>query len=1080
MKENWKKTSLLYRIIAVVLTFIMVGTTLYFHFEKRYDAKADGDYIEVIPVFLPVNNKDNGTNSSGNINISSDGWIILDTDKSINTSEADRKYAYILKIKDDRNILTKISIEKSGGEAYTDTNNTPAKITIDENSGDGTRQYTGYMIEVDTPASTNTNPWKFKYDITINNGENATNESNLDGGTLPVFNCTNAAVTTSISADFGDVSKPFDNSGNYYIGEGTKLNIKVKSGKKLTELTVLDNNFTLDEIENGLKKYDIQTCTYEYEYEYDFDLKNNENNNYTNKAIRAKADGDSSAVEITCGTLFYDKSMPIIEENPENLVTGQIYKGTYVYNYKITSGEYASEKESEIIEANYNDGSDHDIVGSLTGTVTFHESDSLLGTNIHFYAKDKAENETNKEVTVIVDNTLPIVTSAKITKGENEYHLNGLGSTYFKPSDIFTAIATDNLDLREISVCDDSDLVITSKAVSGVEGTYSDSLYKILGKSSIDELTDGDYAIKVYAYDNATVNQNDAADILGNKSSIIQEGTIKIDGTKPVVDVPATLIYRAPEDGTIKEFNNISDGICSINKENITLVYYRVKISDALSGVDPNSLALKIGDTKVAGNSALDGEYYYFEVPVTNTTYQPLGIPVTYTITAADYAGNEIVIDGLTKVKVIDPSITVTNAILTNKVTGEPIASLDTLGAVGPYSNVIYTLTVTATSGNPLTEIGLKDNSGIIDVKSGANITNNYDEASKLYTSVVSIDIPADGLNKAYNQLKVFAKDGVHTDKEVSIGLLIYDSTLPIVRLVANKADKIVTDNEWHKSFPLSFTVWSGIRDEESPLTIAGYTITGTDAGADVTEKAYSLNGNQNSQADTINIPESNNIGGTTITFRATDSATNSMLGTTDDPISFTIKVDATDPVIDSLTAAGNEENTIPLAGDPSIAAGFSDNLTLGKATFTVSLPDGTTKTYDIADADSEEKNISMSKSYKISEIIGSEPADGNYKVKLSVEDKAGNSAAEKEIRFAIDNTPPMFTADIVSGSSVKNNSYYNTAVTVRLTVDDNNFDSDKISITDNGQAVSLDNSWQIEDGIRVGTITIPQKAVMT
>ena len=1084
MKENLKKTSLLYRIIAVVLTFIMVGTTLYFHFEKRYDAKAAGT-IEVIQVFLPAGKT--GLTDSGHTLIGeSEGWQIVDnTDgKKVNTGETGRKYAYIIKYSGNENdLITKLAIEKNDGDSYTDEINNPEKLTIDDNSGEGSREYTGYMIDVDDPASTETHAWKFKYDITINDGETTTYENDVDGGNLTCFNCTGDAVTTEISATIdGDDFK----NAELIVGEGKNLDVTITSGSALTALTVLDKSFTDIENTNEItKNYDAQSLTYTYSYSYDFDEENKvgevkTNKNYeTYKSISASFGGTSET--LTCTSLLYDATKPNIEETNDPLLDeNKIYNG-YAYSYSISND---TGDESEIVEAYYkiNGGDKVDILHSLVGTIAYIPPSTSLadGTTIDFYAKDAAGNEQTKHVKIVVDNTPPQVSSVVINKNGTDVALTEASSYYFKPTDVLTAMATDNIKLKSIVVKDGTENQLSRVDIDDETQNYSKPLYEVLNSDAA--TVDGDtYTINVYSYDCA--QKQDGSEYDGNVSYAAISGELKIDGTAPYVVEAAKLVYRDSL-GNIVDVpaSDIgADGIYRVNKENITELYYKVKITDGFSGVDQYSetgLQLKINDTKVEGNTPLDTEYYYFRIPVTNTTYQPIGMPVTYTITAADKAGNELKIEDLTKIQVIDTEIAFINATLKDKATGAVVSSIETLGDVGPYSNRIYTLEVTVTSGDPLTKVGIRDNSGEISSNNFAVTDNSYNAVTKLYSVTTSIDIPADGLNKAYNQLKVFAKDGVHNlpdGKEASIGLLMYDSTLPIVRLGANKADKIVTDNEWHKSFPLSFTVWSGIRDEESPLTIAGYTITGTDAGADVTEKTYSLNGNQNSQADTINIPESNNIGGTTITFRAIDSATNSMLGTTDDPISFTFKVDATNPVIDSLTAAGNEENITPLAGDPSIAAGFSDNLTLGKATFTVSLPDGTTKTYDIADADSEEKNISMSKSFKISEIIGSEPVDGNYKVKLSVEDKAGNSAAEKEIRFAIDNTPPMFTADIVSGSSVKNNSYYNTAVTVRLTIDDNNFDSDKISITDNGQAVSLDNSWQIEDGIRVGTITIPE-----
>ncbi len=1051
MKENWKKTSLLYRIIAVVLTFIMVGTTLYFHFEKRYDAKADGAPVSVGMYYLPAGGS--GT-EAGKIVIGGNGWQSVDSTSSIATFEDGRQYAYIV-LKNDGTEVSSVQFSKDGENGtFSLADNI---VTSDDK--------TGYMIQVTKGELAGTNNWYIS--VTYNENEAEQNEKK-ELGEFPTQIDVAPATTISASLDGTDVE-----AGNhYYAKKESKMIVTVTSVKTMNGLTVLDHVLTTDEMTDvDTDSYDAQTCSYTYTYIYDFDSNNTNveeqlvNRSYGDLSITPIIDGYTGS--FTLGSLCYDVTEPTITETPDADWLDDKANTYKVYNYKysISSGSDGNESNINYVNSYYTvTGDNTHFPVAATGTIDVPQSASSAGTTITFHIEDMAENKLDKAVTVRVDKSAP--SDLAMTIGGTP--LTSAAGTWFKPDADVLITANDAIELKRISV-KEGGTELFGEDINDTSASINKKIHKIVNKNIED--ADGEYSITLYAYDKA-ISQTDPTDTEGNITQI--SGTLKIDGHKPkiVEGDSVKLVYLNTDNGEYPEVDaaEISDGIYNVNKDYPKTIYYRVKLED-VGGSGIASAKLMRGDDEVGSlNEGPIVGYYSVAIPYSS---QNLNEVVDYKIKVTDNAGNETELGGLTKICVINSEIRFTNVKLEDEngniiINNGNISDLNS-DSVALYSNKQYKLTFTTSSGSPITEVGIKDNSGYLDSKTYTGLVVN--PVTKLYSVESTFYIPKEKLNTLFNDLKVYANDelAAHPTKEQSIRLLMYDSTLPIVR-GADVNSEITTDNEWHKSYPFSFTIWSGKENTESPLTAAGYTITGTDAGVDVTSKNYALNGTETYKSDLIDIPESNNVGGTTITFSATDSATNSMI-----PISFTIKVDATNPVIDSLTAAGNEENTIPLAGDPSIAAGFSDNLTLGKATFTVSLPDGTTKTYDIADADSEEKNISMSKSYKISEIIGSEPADGNYKVKLSVEDKAGNSAAEKEIRFAIDNTPPMFTADIVSGSSVKNNSYYNTAVTVRLTVDDNNFDSDKISITDNGQAVSLDNSWQIEDGIRVGTITIPE-----
>ena len=75
MKKLWNNSSRLYKVIAIVLTLIMVVTPLYIHFDKRYDAKAYSGNITVSKKFLPTDGTipDDFQDVTGTADVNADG-----------------------------------------------------------------------------------------------------------------------------------------------------------------------------------------------------------------------------------------------------------------------------------------------------------------------------------------------------------------------------------------------------------------------------------------------------------------------------------------------------------------------------------------------------------------------------------------------------------------------------------------------------------------------------------------------------------------------------------------------------------------------------------------------------------------------------------------------------------------------------------------------------------------------------------------------------------------------------------------------------------------------------------------------
>lgn len=1030
MKKLWDNSSKLYKAIAIVLTLIMVVTPLYIHFEKRYDAKAaSGPSIELMK-------KD----SEGNWQSFTDGIAYSG------------EYKYVVTAND----ASDIYYSTDGGNTVTLLSETDIEISYEADSSK-------YKI--------------IKY--TMDGNEITT------GIEFPeIVWDKDDRLNLSVSATLNSVN--FD-GGNLFCKKDDVLKITITTGFDLTRLSILgndiDNLSTIGYTENNY----VRTYTYEYRFSGDTNT-----DDFTNKDIVVKDEKTTGEGEkITCASLIYDVTAPTISENSTGILdTTKIYK-TYTYYYIIKSGDSSVESAIDTAYYKINDGTEKTIVsngvaqtgvtinsttGEVTGSITDIPNISADGTKITLYAKDKAGNDKTEEFTVVIDGLSPVINYVKVKKDNTEYFSSSFASEWFNANDTMSINASDGVKLQKISVLnssDDSELSSTGD-LSVTEYTYEGSIYELLGKASAQALDDGTYNIKVKVDDYA-VSSTDLNDTTNNSDT--KSYTLNIDSTAPSYETPE-LRTSGPDYNKVDSM--LLNNIYYINKETELTgstdgLYYAVKISDTTSGVknetvklynSSNNVVAAISNGTVATPGTRIADYYMFEIPFKTQT---VGTPQTYTIKGEDKAGNEFTIAELPQICVIDSDINFKNLTFTGvdgiSLTGDDIENLK-------YSNQVYTISFDVESGYEIKEIGIADGdagSPNVIVKKDSFSENGYNSTTKLYKQHVSFDIPAPVLgNVSFDRLRIYAKDSKetpHRQGEKPLELLMYDSTLPVVR-AADETSNITVDNAWYKSYTLSAIVLSGLNNTtESDLEEAKYSITGSDSAADVN---LIISGSKTNASD-ITVPESNNIGGTTITFSAKDKAGNVMTST-NEPNSFTIKVDATAPTINSLTAGGNEANSVALTGNPQIAVNFGDNLTIGASTITITLPDGSNKLYNYSDAIGEQKDIKVINSFALSTLIGKAPSDGTYKVRLDVADKAGNPTS-KEITFDIDNTAPEFTASIISGTSGKGNGYYNSNVVVRFTAKDNNFDASDVTVTDNGSALSP--SWSLNDGMYIADVTI-------
>ncbi|MGN0152493.1 MAG: hypothetical protein ACI39Q_08465, partial [Wujia sp.] len=375
-------------------------------------------------------------------------------------------------------------------------------------------------------------------------------------------------------------------------------------------------------------------------------------------------------------------------------------------------------------------------------------------------------------------------------------------------------------------------------------------------------------------------------------------------------------------------------------------------------------------------------------------------------------------------------------------------------------TNKAYTLYVTVSSGYKIDEdvIGIRKSktSGTNyingQIKSG---TNKRDEVTKRYTAVMMFELPNNPkVNESYENMVVYvASVGPGSKvKTKPLGQLIYDNTVPRVKLTETIPQK------WLNSYSLKYEIASGSQNEESALAEATYSVLKRDPVKINVAGKSKVSGK-------INIPESTSITGTMIEFNAIDEAGNAMSSKN----KFTVYVDKTAPVVQALSIGGKSQMQAPLTGAPTIKATVSDNLTLDRIWMEIQYPDGNVenieKTYG---AEGIRDDISDSISYTLKADKQGNAQDGQYVAIVYAQDKAGNIATKKKLTFEIDNTLPVVSAKIMSGTEGGKmprkdgtDMYYRSDVGMHFTYKEYNIQS--VTITDNGSPVTI--SWDGRKG---------------
>ncbi len=1045
MREYWKKTSLLYKLIAVLLTVVMVGTSLYFHFDRKYSAKAEESY------YVARAYKD------------ADGeWTIIDENKSVGNVTG-RQFAYIFCWRQNVGIsIDSLGYRENGSEG--DINNAE-KTEI--NPSNPSYNFYYYIIKYVNFNEGTQYKCFYKYDVYPDTWYS------LD---LTNFNWTESSDTISAYITKGEDRINIEQGGNYVLKKGDSVTAEVKSTTALTSFTVFGDTVDLTQEPYASAAKDSQSQLYTYTYTKSF----NSDDNAASVATSVTATNGGGAMTPLSCNYAYDATEPTIFAKVGTADLEDRWFDANQVTFTLGSGNAVN--ESNLASYSITEGestlSNNNSVGAVSATPMVSFANGTHDVTVT--ATDVAGNTTSTVFTVKIDQENPSVLSIDVSEknpvdGTNYVKLNSDDKVIISGtiSEAFSGIAGVQ-GLVFHAEKDGTGNYQTNHDYTLTEGTgtfdYSIDLGRILGTGSVNfsgHNLDATYEVWVVP-----------TDIAGNTGSASQHITFVLDTTAPELtgtyntDV---FIQRHSITSTITDETadgywedvpaaEIVNGKYLVNKVKYNRIRYKVKATDTNFG----TLKFVSGETdKKTYNTKSTDDWYYCEVPLNDITKASA---VEYSVTATDKALNETT--------AVLPSLQEVNSDLTvnlvsimyngQSIVGEVNSVTDLSSYFNSNYNGIYTVTLNVTSGYPVALVSLNKNGTAYTSYSLADstISNTADGSGVYVTNNLTFILPkSSNANELLNSMSINVEDSDTTPRTatISLGDLLYDNTKPVVKNT-NAFDK----NKWYQSYELKYEVKSGSNVEdsnadtitESNLKSAGYSIDGGAANIiDVSSGVKIKKG-------TIDVPESTSALGTKVVFDATDNATNTIdTASATYPNQIYIKVDKTAPSVAPITVNGEAVNeSVVLAGAPQLTSTVTDNLTIGTYDVDVKYNDETgsyaNKT-KVVNSDATQEGIS----YTLDELLGGEELkDGKYTVSIAATDKSGRISNVSSTAFIVDNTIPVVTADIISGTSGKNNAYYNTDVTVRFTCKDNNFNPAAMVVTDNGNVVDV--NWQVGNDV--------------
>ena len=485
---------------------------------------------------------------------------------------------------------------------------------------------------------------------------------------------------------------------------------------------------------------------------------------------------------------------------------------------------------------------------------------------------------------------------------------------------------------------------------------------------------------------------------------------------------------------------------------------YYFEASDSAGNLDESSFAATYNGEAQTVERIGTGKYVSYVVPAVD---QPENFRVSVKDTAGNISeeceGNFVIIG-------VDNILRVQRVRITSPA-GVKLADLSS--ETGAISGVPYEFTITATSGYEVKDIRITGDNDALFVSSDLEnrTPEGSDDAHKWRNTFVgTITIPAAELKKnhALTNLKVVVTDEEDQTAEKTLGSLLYDQTKPVIR---SDGKELSEDAKWYQSFRLNVEITPGDMADpnqpESEIASAKYSITNStnDHSEDMTIKDGKV-------SSSIKIPQSTGVDGTKITFDAQDKAGNKLM----EPNVSVIRVDSAKPKVASIAINGESEIAAKSAfkGNMNVSLSLQDNLTLKSVKLWMVSEDGEEKQVLSDSVKRDKANNSDKVTATVSAKINTKKfKDGKWQLKAVAEDKAGNESVPKLVTFIVDNKAPVLSAIVVSGKNdgkepIKQSDgsirdyYYRSDVRMQFTCDDSNIVTGNISVSDNGEPISL------------------------
>lgn len=778
--------------------------------------------------------------------------------------------------------------------------------------------------------------------------------------------------------------------------------------------------------------------------------------------------------------VWYDVNDPVVTFDSEPNTTGW-YNTAPTLDFEVSSGDGASETNLNSLTATFGGNTINvtptftaDSSASYDGAITISEqSTSINGTLLNVTAMDKAGNVGIKEYTIKVDTTKPTLDNLQLVVGSNTYPYTETGK-YAGSSSSLKITANDNLSIGKIvfdyTMPNSSDDITIEKneATNNASKDYTVPITDILGNN----LVDGDYSIKVTVYDMA-----------GNKCDDPKTVSFKVDAKKPTYTVEFVSTTDNWTNETVvadTDAHKIVDGKYYIDKINDNREFaYKITITEEGTGVTSGGLLINscTGGSvtpELMTQDPLQPDTYIVYIKVDKSSLMT-DRALDFSFVVVDEAGNPSDSwNNTPKLYAVDSDIEISASICKyENGTYSVVADSSELADIANGTNKQYYVKVsTATPiSKDVTKITLYNDNESATIESKST-TGGWDVLKQQYLYDVYFTLPT-GSNILFDDwyAKVTFEDDT-TQNTTALSTLLYDKTVPVVQKADGTA--FVSDNTWYSSKQISFKLLSGTQTDESNITEAFVFVSNSNNDASVSTNnradgtAVSING-------TFDVPESKSVQGTLVQFAAKDNAENKLLV---ENASYRFLVDCTAPKIGNVSVVSNnktQDTSKPIIGQPTIGFNVQDNLALDNVEIKVAYPDDkTVKTIPYSYESNQAlatgyDGISMNYSYTLEKVDGKLP-DGEYTVKITAFDKAGNPASTKVSTFTLDATLPVVTATVSSGvtahkSAMTNEDgdsydyYYCTDVGVDFTY----FDTNKgtITVTDNGSPVTV--SWKAD-----------------